>query len=80
MSDELVAWLLRIRRPRQRVMTTLLGRPDDKGVCDPSSWRRWYEAGCDFFGYAWSIPPDFHPHPRYAKQVEIIRKAYHEMA
>ncbi len=79
-SDELVSWLLRIRKPHQRVMTTILGRPDDQGVCDPDSWRRWYQAGCDFFGYAWAIPPDFRPHPRYAKDLEITRKAYHEMA
>lgn len=72
---EVVEWLLSIRKPGQRVMTTLLGRQDD-GECDPHSWRRWYDAGCDFFGYAWGAPGNFRPHPRYAKELEIIRSAF----
>jgi hypothetical protein len=76
-SDDVVPWLLRIRKPRQRVMTTIIGRQG--GICDPNTWKRWYAAGCDFFGYAWAIPPDFRPHPRYAKQLEITRAAYREM-
>jgi hypothetical protein len=76
-TDDVVPWLLRIRKPQQRVMTTIIGR--EGGLSKPDTWRRWYAAGCDFFGYAWGTPPDFHPHPKYAKELEITRRAYHEM-
>ena len=76
-SDEVVPWLLSIRKPPQRVMTTVLGRQD--GVTDPRTWKKWYERGCDFFAYAWGTPPDFRPHASYAAGLEIIRRAYREM-
>jgi hypothetical protein len=76
-SDEVVGWLLEIRKPQQRVMTTIIGRPD--GVSDPNTWKKWYQAGCDFFGYAWGTPPDFRPHPSYAQNLEITHHAYKEM-
>jgi hypothetical protein len=79
-SDEaVVRWLLKIRKPHQRVMTTIIGRPAEKGVCDPNTWKKWYEAGCDFFAYAHGTPPDFRPHPSLHDQVEIVRQAYHLM-
>ena len=78
-SDAVVDWLLKIRKPNQRVMTTIIGRPDVKGLCDPNTWRKWYEAGCDFFGYAHGTPPDFRPHHALREQVEIVRQAYREM-
>jgi hypothetical protein len=76
-SDTVVPWLLSIRKPHQRVMTTIVGRQD--GVSDPNTWKRWFKAGCDFFGYAWGTPPDFRPHPDYAAAVDVVRKAYQEM-
>jgi hypothetical protein len=76
-SDDVVPWLLSIRKPGQRVMTTIVGRQD--GVSDPNTWQKWYEAGCDFFGYAWGTPPDFRPHPDYLKEVDIVRAAYQQM-
>jgi hypothetical protein len=76
-SDAVVSWLLEIRKPHQRVMTTVVGRQD--GVSDPTTWKKWYEAGCDFFGYAWGTPPDFRPHPAYSAAVEVVRQAYHQM-
>ncbi|MFP4026244.1 MAG: hypothetical protein ACLFWL_00445 [Candidatus Brocadiia bacterium] len=75
---DVMDWLLEIRRPEQRVMTTITGRTQE-GECDPASWRRWYEEGCDFFGYAWGQLPDFRPHPRYAEEIEIVRNAFAEM-
>ena len=78
-DDEIVSWLLRIRKPGQRVMTTIVGRPDKAGLCDPNSWRKWYAAGCDFFGYAHGTPPDFRPHVSWKNDVEIGRQAYAEM-
>jgi hypothetical protein len=76
---DVLEWLLAIRRPDQRVMTTITGR-QEAGECDPHSWRRWFAAGCDFFGNAWGAPPDFRPHPRYAGELEIVRAAFREMA
>ena len=78
-SDDVVGWLLKIRKPHQRVMTTIIGRPDVNGLCDPNTWKKWYAAGCDFFGYAHGTPPDFRPHPSLASQVAIVREAYHQM-
>ena len=75
---DVVDWLLAVRRPGQRVMTTITGRTE-KGECDPNSWREWYDKGCDFFGYAWGTPPDFRPHPRYAEALDIVRRAFREM-
>lgn len=76
-SDDVVPWLLSICKSHQRVMTTIVGRQD--GVSNPDTWKRWFEAGCDFFGYAWGTPPDFRPHPDYLAGVEVVRKAYREM-
>ena len=76
-SDAVVPWLLSIRKPHQRVMTTIVGRQD--GVSDPNTWKKWFNAGCDFFGYAWGTPPDFRPHPDYRAAVDMVRKAYKEM-
>jgi len=78
-SDEIVTWLLKIRKPHQRVMMTIMGRPDKKGLCDPTTWKKWYEAGCDFFGYAHGIPPDFRPRPSLRDEVETVRQAYAQM-
>ena len=57
-SNDVVDWLLKIRKPHQRVMTTIIGIEGNEGGCDPNSWKKWYEAGCDFFGYAHATPPD----------------------
>lgn len=79
-SDEaVVSWLLKIRKPHQLVMTTIIGRPAENGLCDPNTWKKWYEAGCDFFAYTHGTPPDFRPHPSLRQQVEIVRQAYHQM-
>jgi len=74
--EDVVEWLLSVRRPRQRVMTTIIGRVDSKGECDPETWRKWHERGLDFFGYAWGTPPDFRPHPDYKRQLQIVRRAF----
>ncbi len=78
-DDAIMDWLLKIRKPHQRVMTTITGRPHDPGLCDPNSWRKWYDAGCDFFGYVHGIPPDFRPPGMYKDQADIVRQAYQQM-
>ncbi len=75
---DILEWLLEVKQPGQRVMTTLLGHTGP-GWCDPNSWRRWYDAGCDFFGYTFGTPPDFRPHPFYHDGLEITRNAFAEI-
>lgn len=75
---DVVDWLVSARKPGQMVMTTITGRSEE-GECDPNSWRRWYDAGCDFFGYAHGTPPDFRPHPRFHEHLEIVREAFRQM-
>ncbi len=77
-NDSVVEWLLSIRKPHQRVMTTVIGRLDE-GACDPSTWRKWSERGCDLFGYAWGTPPVMATHPSYAEGLDVIRRAFHEI-
>lgn len=78
-DDTIVNWLLAIRKPHQRVMTTIIGRPNEKGLCDPNSWRKWYTLGCDFSGYAHGVPPDFRPWAGVKDQIEIVRNAFKQM-
>ncbi len=76
-SDELVGWLLEVRKPHQRVMTTIIGRSG--GLSDPNTWEKWHRRGCDFFGYAWGTPPGFKPTADYKEQLEITRRAFAAM-
>ena len=77
--EDVVQWLLRVKKPEQRVMTTIIGRVDQAGECEPDSWRKWYDRGVDLFGYAWGTPPDFHPHPAYQGDLDIVRRAFKEI-
>ena len=77
-KPEVLEWLLRVRKPGQRVMTTVIGMPAE-GWCEPTLWRRWYDQGCDLFGYAFGTPPDFRPHPFYADKLEVTRQAFREI-
>jgi hypothetical protein len=77
-KPEVLDWLLSARRPEQQVMTAISGRRE-QGECDPNSWRHWCDAGCDFFRFAWGTPPDFRPHPRYAADLPLVRRAFREM-
>jgi hypothetical protein len=76
-SDDVVGWLLRVRKPGQRVMTTIIGR--GQGVTDPGSWKKWYDQGCDFFGYAWGTPPSFLPTAMYDEELKVVKAAFAEM-
>ena len=76
-SDEVVGWLLRVKKPGQRVMTTIVGRGE--GVTDPGSWKKWYAKGCDFFGYAWATPPTFFPTAMYDEELKVVKAAFAEM-
>jgi hypothetical protein len=74
-KDDVVEWLLKIRQPGQRVMTTVIGRLDGD-ECDPTTWKKWRARGCDLMGYAWGTPPDFRPHPSYNQGLEITHQAF----
>ena len=78
-EDNIVDWLLAIRKPHQRVMTTIIGRVDGDEICDPNSWEKWHHKGCDFMGYAWGTPPDFRPHPSYEKGLEVVSSAFKQI-
>ncbi len=85
-NEDLLEWLLRVRRSEQRVMTTLVGRMNvkenklDRELTNPDGWKKWYEKGFDMFGYAFAIPPDFLPHPRYKKDLALVHNAFSEIA
>ena len=78
-DEHVMEWLLSIRGPQQRVMTTIRGWASPEMIGDPRTWRRWYERGCDFMGYAWAVPPDFRPHAKFEEEVALVRQAFHEM-
>jgi len=72
-NEDVIQWALRVRKPGQRVITTIFGRTD--GVCDPTAWQKWQARGCDFFAYAWGAPPDFRPLPLYHDGLKVVREA-----
>jgi hypothetical protein len=75
-DTKVMEWLLSIRRPGQRVMTTIRGHAGEGLQGDPRTWRKWYDLGCDFMGYAWGTPPDFRPHPKFDEELGVIREAF----
>jgi len=78
-KPEVLEWLLSVKKPDQRVMTTIIGMGENKELCDPRLWRTWYDRGCDFFGYAFGTPPDFRPHAYHAESLETTRQAFQEI-
>jgi hypothetical protein len=78
-DDSIMEWLLSIRKPGQRVMTTVRGGAGEDLKGDPRHWRKWYDRGCDFMGYAFGTPPDFRPHRIYQEDVELVREAFSQM-
>ena len=76
-SDDVVGWLLEVKKPWQKVMTTVIGRLD--GVCDPTTWRKWHDLGCDLLGYAFGTPPSFYPLSSYDGELAIVKQAFREI-
>jgi hypothetical protein len=52
----------------------------DRDLTNPDAWKKWYEKGFDMFGYAFGIPPNITPHPRYDADLALVRKAFAEIA
>ena len=78
LKADIVEWLLSIKKPGQRVMTTMTGHPY-KDWCEPESWKKWFNKGCDLFAYAGGTPPKLEIEPRLIKDVEIVRQAFRQI-
>jgi hypothetical protein len=79
-NEDVLDWLINIKKQNQHLMTTITGLYFNKEIsCNTNTWEKWYKLGCDFFGYAWGVPPDFRPHKFYDEKVKIIRKAFKEI-
>ena len=72
----IMEWLLSVRRPEQRVMTNIRGQAGRELLADPHTWKKWYDRGCDFFGYAWGEPPDFRPVEQFQAEVDVVQQAF----
>lgn len=72
-KPETMDWLLRIRRPGQRVIGTPMGCG---GTMSVETIQAWVERGCDLSGYVWGTPPVLAPHPSKAAELEIVRRAF----
>ena len=75
-KPETMEWLLRIRRPAQRVMGTPMGCG---GTMSVEAMRAWVERGCDLTGYVWGTPPVLAPHPSKVAELDIVRRAFREI-
>jgi hypothetical protein len=76
-QDEIVNWLLQVKKPGQRVMVSIAGRPEEPGLCVEDDWGKWHARGCDFYGYYPSTPPDWRsPAKRFQHGLDTIRKAF----
>lgn len=81
-EEDVMNWLLRVKKPNQRVMTTVIGHLEDienNNICDPNSWGKWYSLDCDLLGVAIPRPPDFRPPKYYGEQIKIIREAFRKI-
>lgn len=82
----IVDWLLSVKRPEQRLLTTIYGRPDDvvDGErivwSDVASWRHWTERGCDLVAWAWPVPPRGTVHPVEQPAIDAVTAAFTELA
>jgi len=74
--EDVMEWLLKVKKPEQRVMTTVIGRIEDDSLCDPNAWEKWYSLGCDVLGVAIPKTPDFRPPECYSEKIKIIKDAF----
>lgn len=74
-NEALVDYLLKIRRPEQRVFLSVINCLDGFRF-DTTTWRKWYDLGCDFQGYAWGSPPDWRPAKRFQAAIDGFREVF----
>jgi len=72
-KPETMEWLLRSRRPGQRLIGTPMGAG---GVMDVETILAWVDKGCDLNGYFWGSPPKFAPHPSFQASLDRIQEAF----
>ncbi|MFH1571754.1 MAG: hypothetical protein ABIL09_27440, partial [Gemmatimonadota bacterium] len=75
-KPETMDWLLSIRRPHQRLVGTPMGCG---GTMSVELIKSWVERGCDLSGYVWGTPPRMEPHHASRANLEIVRRAFHEI-
>jgi len=78
-KPEVMEWLLKVKRPEQRLMTTIAGLYNDPELCKTDSWREWHARGCDFFAYVWGVPPEFKLHESFEPVVQQVKAAFEEI-
>ena len=77
-GEALVEYLLGIKKPDQRLFLTMVNFIDGFKF-NKEKWRKWYELGCDFQGYAWGIPPDWRPAARFKDAVDSFREIFTQL-
>lgn len=71
---DVVDWLLEIRRPEQRVFSTIISGIDQRH--DPERWKLLHARGCDLIGWGFPDPATLIPGPWYEEDFKIIRNAF----
>lgn len=85
-NADIVEWLLAVRQPGQRVMTTIHGRPDDHvdGTTirwsDAATWRHWSDRDCDLMAWTFPVPPGATPHRSDSLAINTVAGAYRRLA
>jgi hypothetical protein len=74
-NEALVEYLLQIKKPEQRLFLTVINCLDGF-IFDTRSWKKWYDLGCDFLGYAWGTPPNWRPAPRFQNAIDGFRDIF----
>lgn len=77
-DPEVVNWLLKVRRPEQRVMCMIHGRLEE-GFCFPELGLDWAEKGCDLFATTHPETPHVRHHPIHEKSLEQVKQVYAEL-
>ena len=75
-------WLFAVKRPEQRVFTTIISGIDDRMAHADLSRERWkalHARGCDLVGWAFPDPATGWPGPWYDDDLSFIREVFHSV-
>jgi len=75
-------WLFEVKRPGQRVFTTIISGIDDRMTDADLSRERWkalHARGCDLVGWAFPDPTTGWPGPWYDEDLNFIREVFHSV-
>ena len=76
-------WLFEVKRPEQRVFTTIISGIDqhmDRPDLSRERWKALHDGGCDLVGWAFPDPATGWPGPWYEDDLEFIREVFHSTA